>query len=62
MSYSDKIYYADDLWDSGALVQIVFAIDYPNGLTLDQMLESDRPFLHRAAQRIIEREAANGTT
>lgn len=57
---TETIYYAADLWDSGPLVQMVFAIDYPDGLTLRQMEESDHPYLHRAAQRIREREAENG--
>lgn len=57
---TETIYYAADLWDSGPLVQMVFAIDYPDGLTLRQMEESEHPYLHRAAQRILEREAENG--
>lgn len=57
---NEKIYYASDLYDSGALVQMVFAIDYPNGLTLKQMEESEYPYLQRAAQRIREREETDG--
>lgn len=56
----EKIYFASDLSDSGPLVQMVFSIDYPDGLTLTQMEESEHPYLHRAAKRIREGGQAHG--
>lgn len=49
----EKIYYAEDLYQSGPIIQMLFAYEFPNGLTMKQMQNSEHGWVQRAALRIL---------
>ena len=52
---SDTIITSSDLTASGTLVQALFATNYPNGLTIQQMLDSNVGWIVEAAKLLIKR-------
>lgn len=54
----DTVVYSKDLKRSGTLVKALFAANYPNGLTLQNMLDSGIGWLVEAAKLLL---TENGT-
>lgn len=50
---TDTLITSDDLIHSGTLVKALFATNYPEGLTLQQMLDSGIGWIIEAAKLII---------
>ena len=50
----EKIFTWEDLSDSGKIIQLLFSVSYPNGLTESEMQNCDQNWVVRAYNRCKE--------